>query len=316
MGMMMPMTGFPRPQSTTLSILHELKQWCSASKSEQDRAIAAIARGLGFGYFWLGTECYECCDRCIRIATFRHERSGIELNLIPGGTFLMGSAAGERDEQPVHEVHVEPFLIGRTPVSQECWDMVGGEDERPWHDVELPISGISWFDAQDWLIEASDGLRLPSEAEWEYACRATTQTHYFWGDDPDDSYFWFGGNAYTCFRSHPAWEHEDKPNAFGLIDTSGNVFEWCEDNWFGSYNSAPATQHPRVGKPGNSDFRVLRGGSWNDHCDRCCSWFRYRALPGDANPDYGLRVARSLPIPYDSELSHDPGVNSGLREAR
>lgn len=278
------------------TILLDLDAWGSADELEQDRAIEAAGNLLGPAFRWLGTEPYACREQRFRIATFRHERSGAELNLIPGGRYEMGHDQRSSEESPRHEVRVRPFLIGRSPLTQECWDMVGGRDERPWQELELPICGVSWNDAQDWLARAGDGLRLPSEAEWEYASRAGTDADYFWGPEMDPSYCWYGGNAYTSFRAHPPWEHEDKPNAFGLIDILGNVFEWCEDDWIADYRDGPFDERPRANGCGHRGLRVIRGGSWNDHCDHCCTWFRFKALPSDPHPDFGLRLACTLPL--------------------
>jgi len=278
-----------------LELLDDRLRWNAASVREQNRAIKIIESMLAPAFSWLGTEEYECQNLSHRIATFRHESSSAELNLIPGGFFFMGTNQGNPDERPVHEVTLPPFLIGRTPLTQECWDLIGGVDDRPWSELELPISGLSWHQTQSWLRRAGDKLRLPSEAEWEYACRAGSTSQYFWGEAMDPSYCWYGGNAFSSFQTHPPWEHEDKPNAFGLIDVSGNVFEWCEDEWFADYHDAPHDERPRLGQRGRA-LRVLRGGSWDDHCDHCASAFRFKAQPAESNSDYGLRLALSLPF--------------------
>lgn len=277
-----------------LTILENRDLWNSANPLEQDRAIKIIDRFLGPAYQWMGTDTYSCMDQQHRIATFCHDASSAELNLIPGGSFLMGTDGTNPDERPVHEVRIRPFLIGRHPLTQDCWDMIGGVDERHWSELELPINGISWHDAQSWLRRAGDQLRLPSEAEWEYACRAGSQSEYYWGEDMDPSFCWYGGNAFNGFQPHPPWEHEDKPNSFGLIDIAGNVFEWCEDEWFENYLQGPMDERPMVSsKP--RGHRVIRGGAWNDHCDHCCSAFRFHAQPSDNHSDYGIRIARSIP---------------------
>lgn len=277
-----------------LTILENRDLWNSAPPLDQDRAIKIIDRFLGPAYQWMGTDTYRCGHQSHRIATFCHEASSAELNLLPGGSYLMGADGANPDERPVHEVRVRPFLLGRAPLTQDCWDMIGGVDERHWSELELPINGISWHDAQSWLRRAGDQLRLPSEAEWEYACRAGSTSAYFWGEDMDPSFCWYGGNAFNGFQPHPPWEHEDKPNAFGLIDIVGNVFEWCEDEWFENYLQGPVDERPMISsKP--RGHRVIRGGAWNDHCDHCCSAFRFHAQPSDNHSDYGIRIARSIP---------------------
>jgi formylglycine-generating enzyme required for sulfatase activity len=194
--------------------------------------------------------------------------------LIPGGTFQMGSVAIS-DEQPIHSVTVSPFYMDNTLVTQRDYVAMTGENPSFFNgNDDLPVEQISWFDAVkycnkrsvacgleecydtiNWTCDITkSGYRLPSEAEWEYACRAGTSTAYFWGDVIDGSYCWFYDNSNQS--THPVGEK--KPNAFGLYDLSGNVWEWCND-WYGSYDGSPQI-NPIT--RGNGGSRVLRGGSW------------------------------------------------------
>jgi formylglycine-generating enzyme required for sulfatase activity len=183
---------------------------------------------------------------------------------------------------------VAPLLVGRFPVLQAEWDRLGGEDDRAWRGPDLPIERVTWTAARAWLERAGGGLRLPSEAEWEYACRAGTQTEYFWGDAMDPAYCWFGGGA--GWSTHAPAEHAGRANAFGLVDTSGNVFEWCEDAY------APYAAEDRDAAPRRrGSLRVMRGGDAFSKAGFCRSAYRGYAREGDSGL-IGFRVARSLPF--------------------
>lgn len=140
---------------------------------------------------------------------------------------------------------------------------------------------------QVWLKRAGEGLRLPSESEWEYACRAGTSTRYFWDDEPDDSYYWHADNCED--QVHAAIEHTEQSNAFGLVDMSGNVYEWCQDSWIDSYNEGPSNELPR--KYEDVSERVLRGGSWGGGEDNARSAYRL-GLSVSRYDDIGFRLAR------------------------
>lgn len=195
----------------------------------------------------------------------------LELVWIPKGTFLMGSPDDEKDrwddEGPQHEVTFhQGFWLGKTPVTQAQWEAVMRNNPSYFKgDGRLPVEWVSWNDCQEFINKLNskvDGLfRLPSEAEWEYACRAGTQTRFYWGNDPDytviEDYAWYNGNS--CRRTHPVGVN--LPNAWGLHDMAGNVWEWCEDIWFDSYSDAPDDGGAWMCLPRDS-HRVLRGGSW------------------------------------------------------
>ncbi len=152
---------------------------------------------------------------------------------------------------------------------------------------------ISRNDAQAYIAwlsqETGAGYRLLTEAEWEYACRAGKQTRFYWGDDPNneeiDDYAWYDGNSES--KTHDAGQK--KPNAWGLFDMSGNVWEWCQD-WYGNYSSG-AQKDPKGPKSGSS--RVLRGGSWDDNAVYLRSAFRSRYAPAFSYYDIGFRVVRT-----------------------
>ena len=221
---------------------------------------------------------------------------------IPGGSFLMGSPADEQgrfsDEEPRHPVEIEPFQIMTTEVTQAMWKEVMGENPAsgPAAGDEYPVFNVSWYDCVEFvekLNERDDGYayRLPSEAEWEYACRAGTETRYYWGDDPDgteiEDYAWYRDNSEE--HAHPVAEKE--PNPWGLYDMSGNVWEWCRDSWHDDYTGAPNDGSPR--EQAGASERVSRGGSWLGDAGQCRSAYRFLNSADFAYGAQGFRVVRT-----------------------
>jgi formylglycine-generating enzyme required for sulfatase activity len=222
---------------------------------------------------------------------------GMELKLIPAGTFLMGSANGSSDEQPVHEVTItKPYYLGVTEVTNGQWQAVMGDVPSRWKNADLPVENVSWADAATFCSRLS-GLaaerqagrvyRLPTEAEWEYARRAGTTTEYSFGDDDSllGDFAWFDDNSGR--QTHPVGEK--RPNGWGLYDMHGNVWEWCSD-WYGDY-TAGAVRDP-VGPASGSD-RVLRGGGWYSPAWICRSEDRGGIDPSGRGSSYGFRLAVS-----------------------
>ena len=228
----------------------------------------------------------------------------MEFVTIPSGEFIMGSPASQEgrsdNEGPPRRVTVEAFELMSTPVTWSMWLEVMGEDSEAGHHAEgnladHPVTGVSWRETWHFMerlhtIDPDHIYRLPSEAEWEYACRAGTDTRFFWGDsdDPDvmDRYCWYWGNSGRSTR--PVGEKE--PNPWGLMDMSGNVYEWCHDSWYDNYEGAPGDGTPR--EHSESPFRVVRGGSWRMDPHRCRSAFRFSYLDTVTGFDLGFRVAR------------------------
>lgn len=296
--------------------LTDIDAWISSPKEIQDRAIAQVASQLKRGYSFVETVEYKCRNQSFRIATFKHKKTGILLHLLPGGRFQMGSQDSDPSERPLHEVAIRPFLIGRVEVKQKEWDAVGGKDKRKRRGAALPMEGVSWTDIQIWLQKAGERLRLPSESEWEYACRAGTTTRYFWGSEWTGEYCWFRGNSNKNYdkvrRTHPASEHEKFFNAFGLIDMLGNVKEWCQDDYIKDYKRGPYDNRSR-GK-GTGTNRVVRGGSWNTDFSYCRTYGRFRHAPNFATADLGFRVARN--IRWDGKRSYDAASKRRTRPKR
>jgi formylglycine-generating enzyme required for sulfatase activity len=246
-----------------------------------------------------------------------------EMVYLPSGSFKMGDIQGKGwdREKPVHEVTLEAFAIGRNPVTVDEFrrfvDVTeyqteaeqqdgayvfdgknwGQKSDASWRnpymsqDDDHPVVCISWNDAAaycEWLSEQTGAhYRLLTEAEWEYACRASSATRYSFGDDEQllGDYAWYSKNAEN--KTHPVGEK--LPNDWQLYDMHGNVWEWVQD-WFGGYSKAP--QHNPSG-PETGSYRVFRGGGWHGDAEDCRSAFRGRNEPG--RRDYlGFRLARRV----------------------
>ncbi|MBN1655179.1 MAG: SUMF1/EgtB/PvdO family nonheme iron enzyme [Deltaproteobacteria bacterium] len=205
----------------------------------------------------------------------RRPKSGfpdIQFIEIPPGSFLMGGTESS-DEQPQHEVSVNAFQIASTPITKEQYRAFNPSHECP-GESNHPVTEVSWWEA--YLYARWLGARLATEAEWEYACRAGTTTRFYTGNTEKDlsRAGWYSKNSNS--QTHPVGQKE--PNAFGLYDMHGNVWEWVEDDWHDSYEGAPAGGRAWVDRP-RGDSRVLRGGSWDSNPDYCRSAARLRYYP-------------------------------------
>jgi formylglycine-generating enzyme required for sulfatase activity len=229
--------------------------------------------------------------------------------VIPAGSFLMGSPAGEKgreaDEGPQHRVRIaKSFALGKYEVTFAEYDAcvaAGGCSKRAdqgWGRGRRPAINVSWNDAQTYVkwLSARTGqtYRLPSEAEWEYAARAGTQTRYAWGND-------LGKNRANCYSCGSRWDAERTApvgsfaaNRWGLHDMHGNVWEWTMDCWHDTYRGAPADGSAWT-TGGKCGARVLRGGSWDLIPSYLRSAVRVRRVTGYRSGYGGFRVARTLP---------------------
>ena len=220
-----------------------------------------------------------------------------EMVEIPAGSFDMGSDNGEPDEKPVHHVTIaRPFAIGKTEVTQEQWHAVMGDNPSNFTGCgdTCPVEQVSWNDAQAYIqkLNARTGkqYRLPTEAEWEYACRAGNRQEYC-GSDNADSVAWDSFNSGSFFFNTPHPAATKKANAFGLYDMSGNVWEWVEDNYHDNYNGAPVDGSAWM----NGSMHVLRGGSWGYDRKFGRAAARSKFGPTYRYYSYGFRLARTLP---------------------
>ena len=220
-----------------------------------------------------------------------HEKTGIELAFVPAGLFTMGSPGRlpEDDEGAAHRLRMtRPFYMGKCEVTQEVWQRIMGSNPSRFKGDRNPVDRVSWNDCQAFLKKVGDGLRLPTEAEWEHACRAGSTKRYCFGDNERDldKYAWFEGNSGK--KSHPVGTK--RPNRWGLYDMHGNMWEWC---------SSLRTPYPYKEDDGREDLdaegrRVLRGGAWY-HYPR----FERSAVRRGEGPEWkyyvtGFRVALTV----------------------
>ncbi|PSB16967.1 hypothetical protein C7B76_10810 [filamentous cyanobacterium CCP2] len=253
----------------------------------------------------------------------------LEMVFIPGGTFMMGQTQEEKQqliqeageekyqkyyarELPQRKVTVQPFFMGKFAVTQEQWKAVAALPKIN-HDLNpdpsffkgdrRPVEQISWHEAVEFCDRLSQKTgrqyRLPSEAEWEYACRAGTTTPFYFGETIStdlanyDGNYTYGSGVKGVYREQTTDVGSFPPNAFGLYDMHGNVLEWCLDHCHENYQGAPIDGSAWV-TGGNSYRRLLRGGSWVNYPRGCRSAYRYYVDPGDQNIYLGFRVVCGL----------------------
>jgi formylglycine-generating enzyme required for sulfatase activity len=245
----------------------------------------------------------------------------LEMVAIPGGTFTMGTEdeeierlikkfnwEGFRRERLQHQVTVPPFFMGRYPITQAQWQAIAATakididlETNPSNFTgnELPVERVTWYQATEFCKrlsrETKQEYRLPSEAEWEYACRAGTTTPFYFGETITGKLA--NHNASNTYADEPKGEYRKEttpvgqfpPNAFGLYDMHGNVWEWCADTWHDNYDGAP-TDGSVWTKNGNDNRSPLRGGSWFIFPNRCRSAYRNNYDRRDNDSSNGFRV--------------------------
>ncbi|HEY9628103.1 MAG TPA: formylglycine-generating enzyme family protein [Coleofasciculaceae cyanobacterium] len=252
-----------------------------------------------------------------------NETTRLDMMQIPGGTFLMGSPPDEldnySDEQPQHEVTVPAFFMARTPITQAQWQAVATYpivesdlDANPSHfkGDNRPVEQVSWDDATEFCQRLSQRTgrtyQLPSEAEWEYACRAGTTTPFHFGETLSDELAnycaqdreingtlykgVYGRGILGQYREETTDVGQFPANPFGLYDMHGNVLEWCEDDWHNSYEGAPNDGSAWVESDRTETDRLLRGGSWYFLPRNCRSAYRSNRLRDDGDNIIGFRV--------------------------
>lgn len=233
---------------------------------------------------------------------------GVALSMVwcPAGSFRMGSPETELDRDSNETAHkvtlTSGFWLGQFEVTKEQWYTVMGT--TPWfgqeeviYDSDSPATYLSWNDAQAFVrtLREMTGLNfsLPTEAQWEYACRAGTSTRFYWGDDLDyadmDAHAWYFDNAEDIGEDYAHAAGQKTPNAWGLYDTTGNVSEWCQD-WYQS--DLGENQENNPDGPSSGTDKLQRGGSWSSFANNCRAANRTHKEPNLANTRYGLRILR------------------------
>ena len=244
----------------------------------------------------------------------------LEMVKIPAGSFLMGTEEAEvirlckeyrtddyKYEMPQHRVNLQEFYLGKYPVTQEQYQAIIGKNPSGFQDnPENPVENVSWDDAQEFCRKLSQKTgkkyRLPSEAQWEYACRAGTETPFYFGETITtdsvnyDSNYPFGDTLKGEYREQTTPVNKFLPNNFGLYDMHGNVWEWCEDCWHENYQHAPreGSAWNENNSQINFNIRSLRGGSWNSYSRSCRSAYRYKFIADYRCNYFGFRLALSL----------------------
>ncbi|MBN3905958.1 MAG: SUMF1/EgtB/PvdO family nonheme iron enzyme [Nostoc sp. NMS1] len=247
-----------------------------------------------------GREVNRMCGNANFFAEELGKSVTLEMVSIPGGTYMMGSpeCEGDADERPRHKVTVEPFFIGKFPVTQAQWRVVAAlpkvkqalnPNPSKFKGLDRPVENVSWYEAVEFCLRLSEktgrDYRLPSEAEWEYACRAGTTTSFHFGETITSELVSCTIEPKSKFRKETTNVGSfEVANAFGLYDMHGLVWEWCADSWHNNYSDAPSDGTAwEVG--GDINRRVLRGGSWSFNAELCRS-----ASRSWNESDGGLRV--------------------------
>ena len=234
--------------------------------------------------------------------------TGAEMIEVPPGEFTMGETQGEADEQPAHAVRISAFWIDSSEVTQKSFEALMGRNPAKFIGPDRPVERVSWYAAIQYCNARSlkeglrpcydlktlacdfsaDGYRLPTEAEWEYACRAGTRTRYSFGDEPAGlaACGWSKENADKA--THPV--RQKAPNRWGLCDMHGNVAEWCNDFYTAGYAAAAEAGSADPRGPASGSERVLRGGSWSAGAGECRSSARASAAPGLADVCFGYEA--------------------------
>ncbi|WP_293155533.1 bifunctional serine/threonine-protein kinase/formylglycine-generating enzyme family protein [Okeania sp. SIO2C9] len=231
--------------------------------------------------------------------------NGIKLEMvyIPGGSFLMGSPEKEverlNSESPQHQVTLQPFYMSKYPITQNQYQAIMGENPSNFKGGNHPVEKVTWHNATEFCQRLSEKTgkiyKLPSESQWEYACRAGTTTPFYFGETITSELVNYNGNY--IYGNVPKGKHLEKttevgsfpPNAFGLYDMHGNVWEWCLDIWRNNYNGAPTDGSPWENE-GDSSQRLLRGGCWNIHPQFCRSARRIRNNADYYGTYWGFRI--------------------------
>lgn len=227
--------------------------------------------------------------------TFISPSTGMQFVLIPAGEFMMGSEESW-SEVPVHKVTVKDSLyMGKYQVTQKQWQAVMGKNPSGFKGDDLPVEHISWNDIQIFITklnenENTDKYRLPSEAEWEYTCRAGKTTNYCFGDNELNlgNYAWYNKNSGKNIHTIG----QKQPNQWGLHDMHGNVWEWVQDRWHNDYKGAPSDGS--AWEDGKDSIRVFRGGGHRTGAGNCCSSARNGNSFKSRDEDVGFRVLRTL----------------------
>ena len=296
-----------RLQGQVLELIGELDESEEPELSVFEFAVASLVPTKA------GWDVYRDLQSAYQFVEMLGEDAYLEMVAIPGGSFLMGSPESEPErydrEGPQHKVTIETFLMGKHPVTQAQWRFVAALEQveraleanpSRFKGNDRPVERVSWYEAMEFCNRLShytgNEYKLPSEAQWEYACRAGTQSPFYFGDTISSELANYRGTS--IYNGGPKGEHRggttsvgyfNVKNAFGLCDMHGNVWEWCADYWHDNYEEAPTDGSAWL-TDNEGERRVRRGGSW-DHVPRFCrSATRFNYAPDHRYFKTGFRV--------------------------
>ncbi|NEQ11763.1 MAG: formylglycine-generating enzyme family protein [Moorea sp. SIO4E2] len=248
------------------------------------------------------------CQKAEHFIEMLNDTVELEMVSIPGGQFTMGAPREEEmsqeEERPQHIVTIKPFFIGKYPITQAQWRVIANLPQINCHlepepscfrGDNLPVEQVSCYHAQEFCVRLSQKTgrkyRLPTEAEWEYACRARTSTPFHFGRKITPNLANYDSKDHH-YRKKTTEVGSFSPNAFGLSDMHGLVWEWCKDYEHGDYYDAPSDGSAWI-NDGNEEYRVLRGGSWNSYPNLCRSASRFSEIASITDNQFGFRVVFS-----------------------
>ncbi len=290
---------FLKPAAGEYEIEVEIKVGgTSQQKKLKFTVIAPVVEPTYAGFTYLRTATYSCGDVTNTVKEYRHDQTGLEFVLIPGGKFMIGSPSKElsrESDELLHKVILAPYLICKTEVSQEVWEDVMLGNPSQFRGPKLPVEKVSWDDCMEFCQKT--GLTLPTEAQWEAACRAGTQTPFNCGPIINVDIANYDGSYPYADAPKGKYRQETVPvaslpnaNAYGLFDTHGNVWEWCLD-WYGDYSTSQMID-PKG--PVNGSNRVCRGGSWYNYAKDCRSAERSPNAQSRRDNHIGFRPVKCL----------------------
>jgi formylglycine-generating enzyme required for sulfatase activity len=271
--------------------LTSLARWDTATPSARRVAAEEVARRMP-DFTLLRMATFSCGGQTHEMAIFRHAPTEAEFALVPGGTFVMGepSNAPQFQGDLAHQVTLtHPFLVARTETTQATWKRVMDADPSESKGDDLPVEHVSWTDAGEFCSKT--GLSLPTDAQWEFACRAGTTSKYPSGDDAKTlvDFAWIGPDRSAS--PHPVGAR--KPNPFGLFDMAGNVNEWCADMM--EPHVAASVVDPFTPADARHGAPVWRGGDWKGHPEFARSAARLCGYVDDRRSSIGFRAAKTVP---------------------
>ena len=296
-----PNSSIPAPTKTKIERAIDLLRWCESPTGCGLEKVEHELREMGAIETVNQSQKSDRQDNEIETKTHQSfteilpNNVELEMIAIPAGSFIMGSHESEF-EQPIHRVTLQQFHLSKYPVTQAQYQAIMGKNPSEFKEDSRPVEMVTWYEAMEFCQILSQltgkNYQLPSEAQWEYACRAGNTGKWCFGNEEYklQDYAWYDANSNQ--QTHPVGQK--KPNDWGLYDMHGNVWEWCADDWHYSYKGAPTDGSAWLDNDNSSEsmkYAVIRGGSWLDFPDVCCSAIRVIYIRRDIRyVDNGFRI--------------------------